>query len=228
MFLIPKEVPAKERRAAYIQFITVLVAYFPLYLFTYIAAAFIAAFPRKMISHPQGKALEEHHTQRYKEAGSSGYWEYVNSSLTWLRPWWNLEDGLLGEPSGKHSARVKGKERTWWSMYRWSIRNPFNWGKRTWPMFRCMVNECDVVYWGSYIVSDKREMSDRWQLVKATHRETGRVYYGFRSVTNRSDGLINTALFGFKIKPEHADIIQDRDDEDKAFTFRYQIGAKIN
>jgi len=54
-------------------------------------------------ANPFGESVKGHR-QKYKDAGSSGHWDYWNvGGIFWL--WGNDEDGYLGEPSGKHSAR---------------------------------------------------------------------------------------------------------------------------
>jgi len=192
------------------------------------------------------------HSQKYIDLGSSGVWRYLYNDLPILKWWSNKEDGLLGEPSGKHSARVKGKEETFWNKYMWTIRNPFNYLKRSTRFFACFVNDCVIEYWGDKEVSDKTEGGDGSYLIKATDKNTGKVYYGYRKLVHYDtfgwymklkdlfnrvsflqkyapmlDNKIYHATFGFKVKPTHADEVQDEDDLDKAFTFRIQLWANI-
>lgn len=188
----------------------------------------IALTSKKYGVHPMGKPVEETHLDRYVSAGSSGKWEYQNSSINLFKWWNNYEDGLLGEPSGKHSARVEGKERSFFSKVRWLIRNPFNQGKRTIPLFHCLVNECDVSFKGKYFVHDKDPEMGGWNFVKAVHRKTGKSYYGFRWVKHYPDGGVRNFYFGYKLKPEHRDTWQDVDDQDKAFTIRYPFKTKLS
>lgn len=187
---------------------------------TFPAAFLVAATAKPQNTHPLGKAVTARHSARYINEGSSGWWEYWNSNIKWLRWFNNYEDGLLREPSGKNSAAVQGKERTFWNMVLWTWRNPFNWGKRTLPLFHCMINECKVSYIGHYVISDKVASQSGWYIVKAKHRQTKRTYYGARWVKHYPDDKVRQMYIGFKIKPEHGDIVQEPDDADKAFTFR--------
>lgn len=198
----------------------VLAVYAVFWLLNYPAALLVAATAKPQSTHPLGKAVTARHSARYINEGSSGWWEYWNSNIKWLRWFNNYEDGLLREPSGKNSAAVHGKERRFWSMVLWTWRNPFNWGKRTLPLFHCMINECRVDYVGDYRISDKVADQSGWYIVKARHRKTKRTYYGARWVKHYPDDKVRQMHVGFKIKPEHRDIMQNPDDADKAFTFR--------
>jgi len=161
--------------------------------------------------------------------GSSGLWEYYASTVKFVRCWSNYEDGDLGETSGKQSARCSGNERSFWNRYKWNaFRNPFNMGKRTIDFFRCMIDECNIEYWGDEVVSDKDTALSGWQFVKATHRVTGKVYYGYYSVKALPDLKVRVCRLGFKVKPSHANETQDADDKDKAFTFKYQHASEVN
>lgn len=189
-----------------------------------IVATFFAALPvaftaKKQTYHPQGKPLEEEHSDKYKRRGSSGHWEYYNSNIKWLKWFNNYEDGLLREPSGKGSSIVKGKERSVLNMVFWIFRNPFNYGKRTLSLFHCMVNECNVVYQGRVGLNDKKPDGNGWAFTKATHRETKKNYYSFRWVKHVGGSVMHFYI-GFKVKPEHQLTVQESDDLDKAFTIR--------
>lgn len=193
------------------------------------------------------------HSQKYIDQGSSGVWKFVHCDLPILKYWSNLEDGLLGEPSGKHSARVGGKEETFWNKYQWTIRNPFNYLKRTTRFFACYVNDCTIKYWGDRVVSDKNLDSDGSYLIMAVDRTTEKVYYGYRKVVHFDslgwylklkdffrnnprlakyspmlENKVFQATFGYKVKPTHDSEVQDADDLDKAFTFRIQFWANAN
>ena len=187
---------------------------------TFIMAPFVALTARKQKTHPFDKPLTSKHRQRYIDEGSSGEWEYVNSNVKLLKWWNNLEDGLYGEPSGKFSASIKGKEKSLYGMIRWTLRNPFNYGKRTLPLFHCDVNNCDISYIGEYRLSDKIPTLGGWNFTKAVDRTTGRHYYYFRWVKHYPNNKVRQFSIGFKIKPEHGDIEQSLDDRDKAFTIR--------
>lgn len=210
-----------------IKWIVVMMCMSVLWVLTLVLAPLVALTARKQTTHPLGKPITSYHREKYIEQGSSGFWEYYNSNVGWLKWWCNLEDGLLGEPSGKFSASVKGKERKWWNMVRWTLRNPFNYGKRTIPFFHCKVNECTVEYIGDYDIDDKDPAKSGWHFVKATHKTTGRTYYYFRWVKHLGDGLVRNAAIGFKIKPSHGDVVQDLDDLDKAFTVRFPVKQSI-
>lgn len=222
-----QKVPLKYWVAAWLQWISVLIpmsigvalTYFPM-------GALVALTSKKQKKHPQGKLLTEKHTDRYIALGSSGQWDYMNSNVSLLKPWNNYEDGTLSEPSGKGSARVSGKERSWWSQYKWLCRNPFNWAKRSSSFFACFVNDCKVEYWGDYYITDKGLLGEGWHFVRATNLITGKVYYGYRKVRNNGDGTVYNAVYGFKLKPSHGDIKQSSDDLDKAFTLRIQFASK--
>ena len=233
--------------AALFQWTVTLCTYSIAVLLTYFPMGILVALTARPGPSPFGEGPTEHR-QKYIEQGSSGMWDYWWSPVKWLLYWNNYEDGLLGEPSGKHSARVKGNEHTFWNMYRWICRNPFNWGKRNSDFFACFVNECKVEWWGTGDVSDKNPPVPGWYFVRATHKLTGKVYYGFRYLKQNSDtsglpkvvarfflGLqsmfgskrklkdtVFNLVVGFKLKPSHAWTVQDEDDLDKAFTLRLQ------
>lgn len=199
----------------------VLLSYLIFIPITLITAPLVALTAKKQYEHPMGKPIEETHSAKYLAKGASGEWEYYNSNVRFLKWWNNYEDGMWGEPSGKNSMRMRGKEHTKLSMFIWGIRNPFNWGKRTLPLFHCMVNECDIDYVGDYVVSDKVKSQSGKYFIKATHKVSKRKYYGFRWVKHCKSGKVRNFVIGYKLKPEHGDIIQPLDDADKAFTLRH-------
>jgi len=222
-----RDIPLRYRLAALWQWSWVgalimlgtLLTYFPM-------GILVALTAKPATKHPQGKPLTARHSAKYMEAGASGWWEYWNSPWAFLRPWNNYEDGCLGEPSGKTSARQKGKERNRFRIYQWLCRNPFNWGKRSSSLFACFVNDCTIDWWGSTdVITDKAPAISGWYFVRAVHKTTGRVYYGYRSVKLNDNGTIDQGRFGYKIEPKHAREVQGADDLDKAFTLRYQFGA---
>lgn len=208
-------------RVAPILCLGVLLTYFPF-------GILVALTSKKQMSHPLNKPLESQHSEKYTSQGSSGSWEYWNSSLLFLMWFNNYEDGTLGEPSGKNSARVGGNERSFWSQYKWLCRNSFNWKKRTSNFFFCPVDDCDIEYWGSYDLSDKTPTTSGSQLVKATSRVDGKVYYGYRYVKDLGNSEVRQYQLGFKIKPSHALETQDVDDKDKAFTARLQFKSEAD
>ena len=189
----------------------------------------VAATSKKQLQHPQGKPLVAEHSSQYVSQGSSGSWEYWNSDVPFVKWWNNYEDGTLGEPSGKNSARVGGKERSFWSQYKWSCRNPFNWAKRTNPKYHCLVDNCTIEYWGEFELSDKVIDKQGWQFVVATDMTSGKKYYAYRKVAILDDKEhVRHTRVGFKIDPDHALHTQDADDKDKAFTIRIPVKQTID
>ena len=221
-------IPKNELFKAILSWILVAIPYAVGWVLTFVMGLLVAATSKKQTAHPQGKDLTSKHEPGYIKAGSSGEWEYRNSDWRICKWWNNLEDGTLGEPSGKHSARCAGNERSFLNQYLWTIRNPFNYGKRTRPLFHCKVNDCDIEYWGDFEISDKEEGQTGWHFCKATNRKNGKVYYWYRSVKNVGDNKVKVAAIGFKIKPIHALVVQDIDDEDKAFTVRLPVKTNID
>lgn len=221
------KIPKREIFKAVLQWVGVVIPYGVGWVLTFLMGIFVALTSRKQSVHPQNKPLSSTHSLKYKEQGSSGEWEYWNSSFPLLKWWNNYEDGTLGEPSGKHSARVKGDERSFWSQYSWTCRNPFNYGKRSIPLFFCPVNDCIIEYWGEFELSDKEVNAGGWQFCKATNTVTGRTYYWWRWVIPVDSEKVRVAAAGFKIKPSHALLLQDEDDKDKAFTLRFPVKTTI-
>lgn len=186
----------------------------------------VALTARKAATHPiTGHPLEERHSDKYMAEGASGFWEYWASPWRWLNPWNNYEDGTLGEPSGKTSARCKGRERTKWNQFLWLCRNPFNTAKRTSDFFACFVNDCIIEYWGTYDLDDHEPIKQGWQLVKAIRVSDGKTYYGFRWVVLKANGKVFQMKAGFKLKPSHGTEQQDSDDLDKAWTFNIHFNS---
>tara|TARA_R110002012_G_C11497520_1_gene596946 strand:+ start:117 stop:770 length:654 start_codon:yes stop_codon:yes gene_type:complete len=171
---------------------------------------------------------KQRHRDKYLDQGSSGEWEYLGTDIPVLKWWSNLEDGNLGEPSGKQSMRWKGKERSFVAQYTWlALRNPVNYLKRTWSFLHCPINDCTIEYVGDFYINDKYPDSVGEQFVTATHKVTGDKYYGYYSVEDLGNYQCKVERYGFKIRPSHADSIQDADDLDKAFTMRYQPKSRF-
>lgn len=221
-------IPKVELAKAILSWLIVVIPYSLGWLLTYVMGIIVAATSKPQKVHPQGKKIFSKHSDKYIAEGSSGEWEYWNSNVPFVKWWNNYEDGTLGEPSGKNSARVKGKERTFLSQYLWTIRNPFNYAKRSIPLFHCKVNDCKIEYWGDFEISDKEEGQGGWHFCKATDLNTGKVYYWYRSVTPCGENKVKVAAIGFKIKPAHALVVQDDDDKDKAFTIRLPVKTNID
>lgn len=224
---------------------------FVLWLLTYFPMGPLMILTSKKGTNVFGESYAKH-DQRYIDEGASGEWYYIGNWIPILQWFSCYEDSLTGEPSGKHSARVKGKENTFWNKYLWTIRNPFNYLKRTTRFFACFVNDCTIKYWGDSVISDKDVGGDGSYLVMAVDRVTGKTYYGYRKLVHYDhfewylrlkqfvrktkflskyasllDNKIYHATFGYKIRPSHADEVQDEDDLDKAFTFRIQLWSNI-
>ena len=226
---LPKQIPTRYRWGAYLQWVYVGVPYFVFWALTFFPMGILVALTaRPQSRHPLMKPTKGNHKQRYIDEGSSGFWEYWNSSWPIVSYFNNYEDGTLGEMSGKNSARCGGRERTFWNQYKWICRNPFNWGKRTSPFFACFVNDCKLEWWGDSNISDKTPPIPGWYFCRAIHKTTGRVYYGYRSVAINDDGTIRQVNLGYKLKPSHAAGNQDADDLDKAFTLRVQFASEAN
>lgn len=222
------DIPKKELFRAVLSWLLVIIPYSIGWALTFIMGLLVAATSKKQTTHPQGKDLLAKHEPGYIKAGSSGKWEYRNSNWKICKWWNNLEDGTLGEPSGKHSARCGGNERSFLNQYLWTIRNPFNYGKRTIPLFYCPIDDCAIEYWGDLEVTDKEYGPDRWHFCKATNIKTGKVYYWYRSVKFVSRTKVKQAAIGFKFKPTHALVVQDVDDKDKAFTLRLPVTTNVD
>lgn len=167
------------------------------------------------------------HRQKYIDQGSSGEWRFMNptNKLFWF--WGNDEDGYWGEPTGKWSASVKGKESSLWNMYIWAaIRNPANNFSRFWGPFSCPASECSFTYKGDYDLNDNAPISEGWNQVTAIHKKTGKKYHAFRLVKKWPG--INKCLhirLGFKLRPSY---ITNTPDEPKGWTFRITPFASIN
>ena len=213
-------------------------------------------FCRQAPNNPFGESIVEH-SDHYMDAGSSGFWEFWSVNPSWhngnflqffIWLFGNDEDGFLGEPNGKHSARRNGKERSFLSMWLWCLRNPFNNAKRYWSLMRCEVDFCHIRWggdgeardtYGNVLLNDDDPLKTGWYFVEATDKRTGKKYYGFREVRhigwhkiekNQTQKMkkVKHFIFGFKVKPKHAYEKQNEDDQVKGFTFRLTWWAKAN
>lgn len=131
-----------------------------------------------------------------------GNWRLVTlPAWAWL--WSNDRDGALGDKRG------------WWhlnapfgfgayhpfSMFWWlALRNPAN-NMRFSPLFGCPVTECDYRYWGDENVED-RPGQGGGRFLLATHKRTGRRYYGFYGVWQWSASRALVVQIGFKCEPK--------------------------
>lgn len=84
----------------------------------------------------------------------------------------------------------------WWL----AIRNPANNARFT-TLFGCPVTECDYRYWGQASVEDDPGKGG-WRLLLATHRQTGRRFYGFYWVWQWWATRALVVQLGFKGEPE--------------------------
>lgn len=223
----------------------------PVWILAVFPMGILVAIVTKPMMNIFGEFSKEHE-QKYIDKGSSGVWYYTGTNIPIIKWWSNLEDGQLGEDTGRWSASKKGKENTFLNKWLWSIRNPFNYYKRTSKFMSCIVDNCTISYYGLSSVSDKDPSGNSGgYLCIAKDVYTGRKYYGFRYVcywdrVTWFKGLVNflstkapklskwlsnrclNASLGFKVKPTHAGNPQDADDQDKASTLRIQFFSKVN
>lgn len=175
------DIPGKLIVKAVLENLLVLVAAAVLYLLTWFPMGPIAVYLSKPMTNRYGERTAKH-SQKYIDQGSSGWWEYWGTTIPFVRWFSSLEDSLWGESSGKWSATVKGKESTFWNKYAWVRRNPFNYIKRTNKFFACFINDCDVSYYGDYMITDKNLSDHGAHFVIAKDKLTGKTYYGFRHI----------------------------------------------
>ena len=131
-----------------------------------------------------------------------GNWQFRRlPAWAWL--WSNDRDGAVGDKRG------------WWhlnapfglgayhplSMFVWlAVRNPAN-NMRFTRWLGCPVTECDYRYWGDENVEDRPGEGGR-RLLLATHKKTGRRYYGFYGVWQWSTTRAVVIQIGFKGEPK--------------------------
>lgn len=131
-----------------------------------------------------------------------GNWQFKRlPAWAWL--WSNDRDGAVGDKRG------------WWhlnapfglgayhplSMFVWlALRNPAN-NMRFTRWLGCPVTECDYRYWGDENVED-RPGEGGCRLLLATHKKTGRRYYGFYGVWQWSTTRAVVIQIGFKGEPK--------------------------
>jgi hypothetical protein len=126
----------------------------------------------------------------------------------WAWLWSNDRDGAIGDKRGwwhLNSPFGLGAYH-WFSQFWWlAIRNPAN-NMRFTPWFSCPVAECDYRYWGDESVEDRPGQGGQ-RLLLATHKITGRRYYGFYGVWQWSATRALVVQLGFK--PEPSDWAED-------------------
>lgn len=130
-----------------------------------------------------------------------GYWG-LGRLPAWAWLWSNDRDGALGDKRGWWHMNTPFDLGAyhWFSQFWWlAIRNPAN-NMRFSPWFSCPVAECDYRYWGSEVVKDRPGQGGR-RLILATHKTTGRRYYGFYGVWQWSATRAVVIQIGFKPEP---------------------------
>ncbi|WP_073673013.1 DUF7338 family protein [Pseudomonas aeruginosa] len=148
----------------------------------------------------------------------------------WAWYWSNDRDGALGDKRGwwHLNAPFALGCYHWLSMFWWlAIRNPAN-NMRFSPLFGCPVTECEFRYWGQAEVEDDPGKGG-WRLLLATHRNTGRRYYGLYWVWQWSASRAVVVQLGFKGEPSDwtEDYTGDLSGQWKGFTFEVNPGKNI-
>ena len=136
-----------------------------------------------------------------------GFWS-LRRLPAWAWLWSNDRDGALGDKRGWwHLNTPFGLGAYHWFSQLWwlAIRNPAN-NMRFCPWFSCPLAECDYRYWGDESVKDRPGQGGR-RLLLATHKTTGRRYYGFYGVWQWSATRALVVQLGFK--PEPSDWAED-------------------
>jgi hypothetical protein len=130
-----------------------------------------------------------------------GFWSLARlPAWAWL--WSNDRDGALGDKRGwwHLNAPFGLGAYHWFSKLWWlAIRNPAN-NMRFSPWFSCPLTECDFRYWGDESVEDRPGQGGQ-RLLLATHKTTGRRYYGFYGVWQWSATRALVIQLGFKPEP---------------------------
>jgi len=131
-----------------------------------------------------------------------GNWRLITlPAWAWL--WSNDRDGALGDKRGwwHLNAPFGLGAHHWFSMLWWlALRNPAN-NMRFSPLFGCPVTECDYRYWGDENVEDRPGQGGR-RFLLATHKRTGRRYYGFYGVWQWTATRALVVQIGFKGEPK--------------------------
>ena len=120
----------------------------------------------------------------------------------WAWLWSNDRDGAMGDERGWWHANAPfglGADH-WFSQLVWlAYRNPANNARFT-RFMGCPVTECSYEFVGDAVVKDKPGLGGTRFLV-ATHKETGRRYFGFYGVKTWSDERALVVQIGFKGEP---------------------------
>lgn len=150
-----------------------------------------------------------------------GYWG-LGTLPKWAWLWSNDRDGALGDKRGwwHLNAPFGLGAYHWFSQFWWlAIRNPAN-NMRFTPWFSCPLTECNYEYWGDEVVKDRPGQGGR-RLLLATHKTTGRRYYGFYGVWQWSAARALVIQLGFKPEPSdwQEDYSRDASRQWKGLTF---------
>ena len=156
------------------------------------------------------------------------WWLATLPGWAWL--WSNDRDGALGDKRGWwHMNTPFGLGAYhWFSQFWWlAIRNPAN-NMRFSPWFSCPLMECDYQFWGDEVVKDRPGEGGR-RLLLATHKVTGRRYYGFYGVWQLSATRALVLQLGFKPEPSDRaeDYSADESRQWKGLTFELNLWKGI-
>lgn len=181
--------------------------------FLLIAAGFVVvplALPFRSVDESSAKPYREH----------AGTWKMVTLPR-WAWLWSNDRDGAMGDERGWW--HVNGPfglpSEHWFSMLVWlAFRNPANNARFT-RFMGCPVTECTYDYVGDEVVKDKPGMGG-WRFLVATHKVTGRRYFGFYGVKTWSNKRALVVQIGFKGEPSdwHEDYAGDESRQWKGLT----------
>lgn len=131
----------------------------------------------------------------------AGTWKLVTLPR-WAWLWSNDRDGAMGDERGWWHVNAPfglGADH-WFSMLVWmAFRNPANNARFT-RFMGCPVTECRFAYWGSEVVKDKFGLGG-WRFLVATHKLTGRRYFGFYWVKTWNAERALVVQIGFKGEP---------------------------
>ena len=170
-----------------------------------ILAGFIVvpiAMPFRTIDADTAKPFTEH----------DGVWMLVTLPR-WAWLWSNDRDGAMGDERGWWHANAPfglGAGH-WFSQLVWlAFRNPANNARFT-RVMGCPVTETTYAFVGDEVVKDKPGMGGMRFLV-ATHKETGRRYFGFYGVKPYNDERALVVQIGFKGEP--SDWVVDYTDDE--------------
>lgn len=154
---------------------------------------------------------------------AAGKWKLVRLP-TWLLPWDNAYDGLLGDKRGWWNnyclENYKKPATDPYCMWQWAaVRNSGNYFSRN--MIGCDVSKCNIVKIAGNDLCD--EDNPGWHLLCATDRETGKQYPYFGWVRFITKDHYAYIRMGWKIKLSHNGTTSDSRDQDrfKGNVFRF-------